>query len=804
MPYTVFMRKIWFSKPASEWNEALPLGNGRLGAMVYGGIHKEIIQLNEDSLWSGFHRDRNNRDALAHIDEIRSLIDEGRIEEAQELAFTSLSGTPPNQTVYQTAGELHLDFYTADTKGIKGPMGDHEGFLNEPLQERHNYSRKLDLDTAVSTTQFTINGITYSRECFISSPDNIIIFKISADVPESIFFRARLERGIWAERVWNENDHTIALEDTRGLPFCVMASAKTFSASGRATAKTCGACITVEYADEVIILIDIQTAFRCGKKKDSCRTACTSHLTELTGMDYEGAKQRHKNDYAKLYTRLDFKLFSSIKNETKTKLPTDIRLEQFKKDKNDAGLIELYYHFSRYLLICSSREGTNPANLQGIWNNHIDPPWGSKYTININTQMNYWPSCMTSLPECEMPLFDLLERAYQNGKFTARIMYGCNGFVAHHNLDLWGDTSPQDLWVPGTYWLLGAAWLATHIREHYEYTFDLEFLERYYYLMHDACLFFSEFLVPRVNAEDGKEYLVLSPSVSPENTYRLKNGQTGALCAGCEMDNRILEHIFSATLTSAKELKALLSASISPNDLQTFAAVLSRLTPIRVNSDGLIKEWNDEVEETEIGHRHISHLYGLFPGSSISPFSAPELARAAEKTLNRRLKHGGGHTGWSRAWIINFRASLCQGNEALEDINKLLEQSTLPNLFDNHPPFQIDGNFGTLAGITRMIIQSRLTPEENCPVTPSVEIYLLSALPDSWKNGELKGAAVKGALTADVLWNNGVLSSCTLKRTNKTRSVLQAKIIYKSKSVITDIDSSPLVIVPEMFSTCRD
>ncbi|HOE08075.1 MAG TPA: glycoside hydrolase family 95 protein [Treponemataceae bacterium] len=797
------MRKIWFSKPASEWNEALPLGNGRLGAMVYGGINKEIIQLNEDSLWSGFHRDRNNRDALAHLDEIRSLIDKGRIEEAQELCFTSLSGTPPNQSVYQTAGELHLDFYSADTKGIKGPMGDHNALMREPLQDRHNYSRELNLESAVSTTQYTVNSVTFTRECFISAPDNIIILKISADKSESIFLRARLDRGIWAERIWNENDHTIALEDTRGLPFCVMASAKAASASGRASVKTCGACLTAEYADEVIILIDIQTAFRCGKKKDSCKTACASHLTALEGICFEEAKIKHIQDYEKLFKRLDFKLFPSINNHTDINTPTNMRLEQFRKDKKDSGLIELYYHFSRYLLISSSREGTNPANLQGIWNSHIDPPWGSKYTININTQMNYWPSCMTSLPECELPLFDLLERSYQNGKFTARLMYGCNGFVAHHNLDLWGDTAPQDLWIPGTYWLLGAAWLATHIREHYEYTFDLEFLERYYYLMHDACLFFSEFLIPRKSPEDGKEYLVLSPSVSPENTYRLKNGQTGALCAGCEMDNRILEHIFSSTLQSAAELKALLSASISSNDLQTFASVLSRLTPVRVTGDGFIKEWNDEVEETEIGHRHISNLYGLFPGNSISPFSTPILAKAAEKTLNRRLKHGGGHTGWSRAWIINFRASLCQGNEALEDINKLLEQSTLPNLFDNHPPFQIDGNFGTLAGITRMIIQSRLTPEDNCPVTPSVEIYLLSALPDSWENGELKGAAVKGALTADISWQNGELSCCTLKRTNKERSVLQAKIVYRNKSITVDIDAKPLIIVPGLFTAYK-
>lgn len=801
MPYTGFMRKIWFSKPAANWNEALPLGNGRLGAMIFGGINTEIIQLNEDSLWSGFYHDRNNRDALQHLDAIRTLIDENQIEEAQELAFTSLSGTPSCQSVYQTAGELQIDFYTAANRGIKGPMGSHNALPAEPLQKTHEYSRELDISSAISKTQYTINGITYTRECFISSPDNILVLRVSASKPGNIFFRARLDRGIWSERVWNENDHTIALEDTRFIPFCVMASAKAFSAAGKAVVKTCGGCITVEEADEALILIDIQTAFRSGKKKDSWRTACTAGISKFANISFEEAKMKHIQDYEKLYKRLDFKLFSSINTQSDTQnLPTDERLELYKKNNNDPELIELYYHFSRYLLISSSREGTNPANLQGIWNAHMDPPWGSKYTININTQMNYWPACMTSLPDCEMPLFDLLERAYQNGKFTARIMYGCNGFVAHHNLDLWGDTAPQDLWVPGTYWLLGAAWLATHIREHYEYTFDLEFLERYYYLMHDVCLFFSEFLISRKNKEDGKEYLVLSPSVSPENSYRLQNGQTGALCAGCEMDNRILEHIFSATIKSAEELKALLSASISSNDLLTFKSVLSRLTPIRLSNEGLIKEWNDDVEEIEIGHRHISHLYGLFPGNSISPYSTPELAKAAEKTLNRRLEHGGGHTGWSRAWIINFRASLCQGNEALDDIHKLLESSTLPNLFDNHPPFQIDGNFGTLAGITRMILQSRLCPESSFPYSTSVEIYLLCALPDAWPDGELKGVRVKGALCADLYWKKGKLEKCILHRTIDSRSVLQARLFYRGISITVEIDSDDLIIMPEQFA----
>lgn len=811
MNYTLFMRKIWFKKPATSWNEALPLGNGRLGAMVYGGINKEIIQLNEDSLWSNFYRDRNNRKALENLDSIRSLIDEKQIEEAQELTFKSLTGTPPHQCVYQTAGEVHLDFYTKDNRGIVGPLPNHTSLLDGELTRNNNYSRELCIDSAISKTQFTAHGITYYREYFISKPQDVIVMHFYADKPESIFFRANLDRGIFSERVWDERDSTIALEDTRGIPFCVMAQAIALSKTQTSSVKTCGACLTVEYADEAFLLVDIRTAYRCGKKNDSWTNTCRHHLQSLIPFSYDDVRKKHVADYQTLYNRLDFNLFPSIKNSDNTEmpidtifrdkdlLPSDERLSLFKEDINDPGLIELYYHFSRYLLISSSRKGTLPANLQGIWNEHMDPPWGSKYTININTQMNYWPACMTSLSECELPLFDLLEKAYEKGKITARLMYGCNGFVAHHNLDLWGDTAPQDMWLPGTYWLLGAAWLATHIREHYEYTFDLDFLERYYYLLHDACLFFSEFLIPKINEKTGKEYLVVSPSVSPENTYRLANGQTGSLCAGCEMDNRILEHLFSATMKSADELQPLSSTSISDADLHTFKTILSKIPDIQISKEGLIQEWNDEVEETEIGHRHMSHLYGLFPGTSISPYTTPSLAKAAEKTLERRLANGGGHTGWSRAWIINFRASLCQGNKALDDINKILIQSTLPNLFDNHPPFQIDGNFGTLAGITRMIIQSRLGSKSNSPMNSCVEIYLLPALPDAWAKGELRGVHIKGAISAHIIWEQGKLKKCNLTRENKELPTIQVKIFYHKKCITSTIENNSLEINEQSF-----
>lgn len=795
------MKKLWYTAPASNWNEALPLGNGRLGAMIFGGINTEIVQLNEDSIWSGYHRDRNNKDAKNAIEKIRSSIDRGDIEKAQKLAYTSLTGTPPNQSVYQTAGELQLDFYTAYAQGVKSPLGNHEDLLTSPLEAHHHYTRELNIQTAIATTQFTINEICYTREYFISYPDNIIVIRITADTPNSIFFRARLDRGIWAEKIWNVNESTIALEDTRGIPFCVMACAQIISKHPNASVATNGGCITVEYADEAIMLVDIQTAFRTGNTKESWVSACAKRLHSYTNFSINNARKKHIQDYTNLFERLDFKLVPAehFNTEDYTSLPTDKRLQSFLTDKNDFGIIELYYHFCRYLLISSSREGTNPATLQGIWNYYMDPPWGSKYTININTQMNYWPACMTALCECELPLFDLLERAYSNGKKTARIMYGCNGYVAHHNLDIWGDSAPQDIWIPGTYWLLGAAWLATHIREHYEYTLDIDFLERYYYLMHDACVFFSEFLVPKTNAPDTKEYLVLSPSVSPENSYRLPNGQSGAFCAGCEMDNRILEHLFSATIQSAKELRAASVTTISFSDLEHFEYIKSRIPPTKITQEGLIQEWNEDVEEVELGHRHISHLYGLFPGNSFSPFTNAVLAEAAKKTLEKRLLHGGGHTGWSRAWIINFRASLCQGNEALEDIHNLIDQSTLPNLFDNHPPFQIDGNFGALTGITRLIVQSKVSHTSICPLNACIDLYLLSALPRTWKNGILKGVNIKGSLQAEIQWENGELKRCIISRNNNKTYEIAISIFYKGSSLHRTIQTVPLIIEKKDF-----
>ena len=417
---------------------------------------------------------------------------------------------------------------------------------------------------------------------------------------------------------------------------------------------------------------------------------------------------------------------------------------------SNTALVNQYINFSRYLLISGSRTpGTLPLTLQGLWNGQIEPPWQSKYTININAQMNYWPVNMTSLSECELALFELLERAYPNGREVAQKMYGCRGYVLHHNTDIWGDAAPQDAWLPATYWVFGAAWLATHIIEHFEYTQDKAFLARYYYLMHEAALFFVDYLV-----EDG-DYLIINPSLSPENSYVTKTGEVGAFTAGCEMDNMILEHLLRGIKKAREVLGPLCKDkkghAYSDEDFASFDYVLLHLKKPSLNSDGSLMEWNREVEEVEPGHRHISHLYGLYPGHTITVEKTPELAEACKKTLKKRLENGGGHTGWSQSWIINFRAQLEQGNEALEALTKLLQDSTLPNLLDNHPPFQIDGNFGSLAAVIRMLVQSEFDAHGN------VRVKLLPALSDNpaWQSGHVRGIALKGGYTIDFEWKDG-------------------------------------------------
>lgn len=797
------MNSIWYKSPAKNWNEALPVGNGRLGAMVYGNPGHEIIQLNEESIWSGVYRNRNNGSCRKSLSKIRELISQGHIQEAQELAFETMTGTPSQQTVYQTAGELHIDYYTAESVGLEGPLPDRRDAFGTVSA----YKRELDLETAIVTTTFSTEStvpstaifsrnsrgstITYTREVFASAPADVLVIRVTASTPKSVFFRAYLDRGNFAGRSYALREDTIALQDRHGIPFCAMVTA----VPSGGTVETKGNMLVVEGADEVTLYVDIQTAYRIrGYERKGgnilrtqrglvtwCADEVLRKLCFASSGVYENLRTAHIEDYEQLYRRVSLSLCPESTG-AESSVPTDILLSMHPESP---ALAQLYWNYSRYLLIsCSRSPGTLPANLQGIWNRDMDPPWGSKYTININTEMNYWPASICGLEECELPLFALLKKAARNGKRTAREMYGCYGYVAHHNLDIWGDTAPQDMWIPGTYWVLGAAWLATHVREHYEYTLDKKFLRRNYKLLKGACDFFADFLVP---SADGK-HLVVSPSVSPENSYRLPSGEKGSLCAGCDMDNRILEHLFAATLQSARDLEK----NETDPDIQKFQEILSKIEGPVITKDGTIREWPVECEEVEPGHRHMSHLYGLFPGHTISVSRTPELAKAAAATIEKRLENGGGHTGWSQAWIMNFRASLHQGKEAYESLVSLFKNSTLPNLFDNHPPFQIDGNFGALAAITRMIAQSEMI--EDC-----VYVDILPALPEKWRSGSLHGVCLKGNLRMDLAWENGGLKSAclyALPGTNFTDSVVVRYRGREYAAPLTDGKLDVLNILP--------
>lgn len=784
--------KLIFKNPPETWEQYLPLGNGRLGAMVKAHPCNEILQLNEEGIWSGGPIDRINPDTQKYLPKIKELVREGKVMEAQELGFQTLSGTCFNERVYQTAGEFRIDFFSAQNYGIEC------GFPlvhKTPKECLESYKSELDLENACTTVTYTDqNGVLFCRKTWISAVDDVIFMHVTSSQKGKINFRGYLDRGIWVDKIWAE-DGMIFLEDEHGIPFCDGVGVVTEGGNSQTT----GFCLTGKDCDEALFFIDIQAwkwnekirskkEYQEATKENYWNEKCKERLSSIKkNIQKNGIKTcvenyfaKHKKEYKSFWEK--FSLCIGNENLSKISQNEEISTPELLKNasKENVSLVNLYANFSRYLLISGSRKpGKMPTTLQGLWNCYMDPPWGSKYTININTEMNYWPVNMTNLSECEIPLFDLLERAYKNGVDVAKRMYNCRGYVIHHNLDFWGDSAPQDNWLPGTYWVLGAAWLATHIWEHFEYTLDKKILQKYYYLIHEACLFFVDFLEPSsLLANDGKPYLVINPTVSPENSYVTKAGQVGAFSQGCEMDNMILEHLFTSCLKAKKILEENVfnveNQKYCEKDYSDFKYVLSHLKKPSLNSDGSLMEWNTEVPEVEKGHRHISHLYGLFPGHTITLEKNPELAEAAKKTLKKRLENGGGHTGWSQAWIINFRAQLEQGDEALNAITKLLTHSTLPNLLDNHPPFQIDGNFGALAAITRMIVQSEFINDDE------VAVKLLPALPSQkeWQFGKIRGILIKGGYSLDFDWENGKPKNIKLSPINENAKKI--KVVIKN------------------------
>ncbi|MDC8103513.1 glycoside hydrolase family 95 protein [Chryseobacterium sp. B21-037] len=717
--------KLWYDKPAKQWVEALPVGNGNIAAMVYGDPYQEKLQLNEGTFWSGGPSRNDNPDAPKVLDSIRYYLFNGNYKRAQILADKGLTAKTVHGSAFQNIGDFTLDM--------------------DNLKDIRNYYRELDIEKAIAATTFTSDGVNFKREVFASIPDHVIVIKLSSDHKNALNFTAKFNSELKKEvkaidaTTLQMDGVSSTLDGIQGqVKFSALA--KLMTKGGKTQISESG--ISVSNAHEVTILIAMATNFTDYKNLNTDEVAkARKYIEAAANKSFKTLVQNHLNAYQNYFKRVDLNLGTS----EAAKNPTDVRIKNFATGY-DPELISLYYQFGRYLLISSSQPGGQPANLQGIWNNSNKPAWDSKYTININTEMNYWPAEKTNLPEMYEPLIRMIKDLSETGKETAKTMYNSRGWVAHHNTDIWRITGVVDFANAGM-WPMGGAWLSQHLWEKYLYSGDKNYLRTIYPVLKSAAQFYEDFLIE----EPANHWLVASPSMSPENIPQGHQGS--ALAAGNTMDNQLMFDLFTKTKKAAQILNT------DSDKIQVWNTIISKLPPMKIGSYGQLQEWMEDLDDPKDNHRHVSHLYGLFPSNQISPFTTPELLDASRTVLVHR---GDVSTGWSMGWKVNLWAKLLDGNHAdklIKDQLTLVEKDgwgskggTYPNLFDAHPPFQIDGNFGCTSGITEMLLQ-----------TQNGFIDILPALPDEWKNGSISGLKVYGGFEVSIIWENNKAKEITIK-----------------------------------------